>query len=75
MQGIFIMTITYILHLAWCRRLETLKSGKSAEHFKHADRCINILLSIFYTSVITHGHLPGDFMKTIIIPYSETVHF
>ena len=34
----------------------------------HSDRRITILLSIFYNRVISHGHLPDDFMKTIIIP-------
>ena len=42
--------------------------GLSAEHFIHSDRRITILLSIFYNRVISHGHLPDDFMKTIIIP-------
>ena len=44
--------------------------GLSAEHFIHSDRRITILLSIFYNviTVISHGHLPDDFMKTNIIP-------
>ena len=43
--------------------------GLSAEHFIHSDRRITVLLSIcFYNRVISHGHLPDDFMKTIIIP-------
>ena len=29
---------------------------------------LSILLSIFYTSVIVHGYLPTDLMKTIIVP-------
>jgi hypothetical protein len=55
--------------------IDKLKSGKacgndglSAEHFIISDRRITILLSIFYNRVISHGHLPDDFMKTIIIP-------
>ena len=55
--------------------MDTFKCGKScgndglsAEHFKHADGCVTILLSIFDTGAIRHGYLPGDFMKTIIIP-------
>ena len=55
--------------------IDKLKSGKacgndglSAEHFIHSDKRITILLSIFYNRVISHGHLPDDFMKTIIIP-------
>ena len=55
--------------------IDKLKSGKacgndwlSAEHFIHSYRRITMLLSIFYNRVISHGHLPDDFMKTIIIP-------
>ena len=55
--------------------IDKLKCGKacgndglSAEHFIHSDRRITILLSIFYNRVISHGHLPDDFMKTSIIP-------
>ena len=58
--------------------IDKLKSGKacgndglSAEHFIHSDRRITILLSIFYNRVISHGNLPDDFMKTIIIPLIE----
>ena len=54
--------------------IDKLKCGKacgndglSAEHFIHSDRRITILLSIFYNRVISHGHLPDNFMKTIII--------
>ena len=52
------------------KAIDTLKCGKScgndglsAEHFKHADGCVPILLSIIYTGAIRHG----DFMKTISI--------
>ena len=50
--------------------IDKLKSGKACgnEHFIHSDRRITILLSIFYNRVISRGHLPDDFMKTIIIP-------
>jgi len=55
--------------------IEKLKSGKScgndglaAEHFKYADKRINVLLSLFYTFALNHGYLPPDFMKTIIVP-------
>ena len=58
--------------------IDKLKSGKacgndglSAEHFIHSDRRITILLSIFYNRVISHGHLPDDFMKTIVIPLKK----
>ena len=54
------------------RRLKTGKlcgnDGISAEHFKYSDVRINVLLSLFYTSVITHGYLPLAFMNTIIVP-------
>ena len=69
------------IHISLClvqNATDMLKSGKScgndgvsAKHFKLANRRINILMSIFYTSVITHGHLPDYFMKTIIIPLTK----
>ena len=69
------------IHITSCmvqNAIDKLKSGKacrndrlSAEHFIHADRRITTLLSMFYTSVISHGHLPDDFMKTIIIPLGK----
>ena len=53
------------IHITPCmvqNAIDKLKSGKacgnnrlSAEHFIHADRHITILLSMFYTSVISHG--------------------
>ena len=50
MQGIFIMTIIHFTPCCMMQNVkDTLKSGKScgnnelsAEHFKHADRRINI---------------------------------
>ena len=41
---------------------------RAAEHFVHSDRRILVLLYIFYNRVISHRHLPDDFMKTIMIP-------
>ncbi len=55
--------------------INKLKSGKSCgndglagEHFKHADSRIYVLLSLFYTCMLTHGYIPDNFMKTVIIP-------
>ena len=55
--------------------IKKLKTGKScgndglaAEHYKHADARVSVLLSIFYTCAISHGYLPDDFMKTVIVP-------
>ena len=46
--------------------------GLAAEHYKNADyKRLSILLSIFYTSVIVHGYLPTDLMKTIIVPIAK----
>ena len=63
-----------ITHCMVQNAIDTLKCGKScgndglsAEHFKYADGCVTVLLSLFYTGAIRHGYLPGDFMKTIII--------
>ena len=56
--------------------IDKLKSGKacghdglSAENYIHPDSRIIMLMSIFYNKVISHGYLPGDFMKTSIIPF------
>ena len=57
--------------------IDKLKCGKacgndglSAEHVIHSDRRITIYCCPFFfnNKVISHGHLPDDFMKTIIIP-------
>jgi hypothetical protein len=55
--------------------LKDLKHGKScghdglaAEHFKFADDSICVYLSMLYSSMLTHGHLPVDFMKSVIVP-------
>ena len=55
--------------------IKDLKSGKSvgfdllaAEHFMYADGIICIFLSLLYTSFLIHGHLPSNFMKTILVP-------
>ena len=42
--------------------------GLSAEHFKFADRSICFYLSILFTSIISHGYIPDDFMKTVLLP-------
>ena len=64
-----------ITHCMVQNAIDTLACGKScgndglsAEHFRHADGSITVLFSIFYTGAIRHGYLPGDFMKTMIIP-------
>ncbi len=55
--------------------IKDLKSGKSvgydmlaAEHFMYADDIIRVLCALLFTSFLIHGHLPNDFMKTIIVP-------
>ncbi len=55
--------------------ISDLKRGKSvghdllaAEHFIHANFILHVLLSLLFTSFMTHGHLPDDIMKTIIVP-------
>ena len=47
--------------------------GLSAENFILSDRRIIILLSIFYNRVISHGYLPDDFMRTVIIPLIKKI--
>ena len=55
--------------------LKNIKCGKSsgiggiyAEHFVFAHSRIHVLLSLLFSSFITHGYLPGMFMKTAIVP-------
>ena len=54
---------------------KSLKLGKAsgvdclaAEHFLHALDIQYPILSILFTSFITHGYLPADFMKTALVP-------
>ena len=42
--------------------------GVSAEHFLYAYNVLHVLLSLLFTSFITHGYLPPDFMKTSLVP-------
>lgn len=49
--------------------------GLGAEHFKHADPCVAVLLSKMYSSALTNGHLPDDFMKTVIIALYENGYY
>ena len=42
--------------------------GISAEHFVFAHSRIHVLLSLLFSAFITHGDLPGMFMKTAIVP-------
>jgi hypothetical protein len=57
------------------RSIHSLKSGKShghdgicPEHIKFASNIIAVLLSLCFTSCITHGYLPQDMIKTILVP-------
>ena len=52
-----------------------LKCGKAcgsdrlfAEHYIHADSQLAVLLSTFFTSALTHGHVPDAFMQSILVP-------
>ena len=54
--------------------LKNIKCGKSsgidgisAEHFVFAHSRIHVLLSLLFSAFITHGYLPGMFMKTAIV--------
>ena len=51
-----------------------LKCGKAcgsdrlfAEHYIHADSRLAVLLSTFFTSALTHGHVPDAFMQSILV--------
>ena len=42
--------------------------GLSVEHFVCAHIGISVHLSLIFTSMLTHGHMPAELMKTAIIP-------
>ena len=55
--------------------LKTVKLGKaagidglSAEHFVCAHIGISVHLSLLFTSMLSHGHMPAELMKTAIVP-------
>ena len=39
-----------------------------AKHYIHADSRLTVLLSTFFTSALTHGHVPDAFMQSILVP-------
>ena len=45
--------------------------GVSEEHFLYAHDILHVFLSLPFTSFITHGHLPSNFMKTALFPISK----
>ena len=61
-----------------CQVKEAMKSAKlgkacghdglAAEHFIFADGSICVYLSMLYTSMLSHGYLPEEFMKSFIVP-------
>ena len=42
--------------------------GLSAEHFVCAHIGISVHLSLLFTSMLSHGHMPAELMKTAIVP-------
>jgi len=55
--------------------LKDIKKGKAAgldglaaEHFVYADSSLCVLLSLLFTCMLTHGHLPPLFMQSAILP-------
>ena len=45
--------------------------GVSVEHFLYAHDILHVFLSLLFTSFITRGHLPSNFMKTALVPIIE----
>ena len=60
-------TITHIVSYLKCGKACS-NASLSAEHLKYSDRRLFSLLSICFTSMLVHAHLPDEFMKTIIVP-------
>ena len=46
--------------------------GLAAEHVIFADGSICVYLSMLYTSMLSHGYLPEEFMKSFIVPLIKT---
>ena len=42
--------------------------GLSAEHFVCAHTSVSVPLSLLFTSMLSHGHMPAGLMKTAIVP-------
>ena len=42
--------------------------GLSAEHFVCAHHGVSVHLSLLFTSMLSHGHMPAELMKTAIVP-------
>ena len=42
--------------------------GLSAEHFVCAHTSVSVHLSLLFTSMLSHGHMPAGLMKTAIVP-------
>ena len=42
--------------------------GLSAEHFVCAHIGMGVYLSLLFTTMLTHGHIPAEVMKTAIVP-------
>ena len=57
---------------------KTLNLGKAsgadclaAEHFIYAHDILYPILSSLFTSFITHGYMPANFMKTALVPITK----
>jgi exonuclease III len=55
--------------------ISDLKSGKTcgldgvyAEHLKHVNKKLSVILSLCFNAMLIHNYLPDVFMKTIIVP-------
>ena len=46
--------------------------GLSAEHFVYVHIGISVHLSLLFTSMLSHGHMPAELMKTAIVPILKT---
>ena len=46
----------------------SIDDGLSAEHFVCAHTKISVYLSLLFTAMLTHGHMPSALMKTAIVP-------
>ena len=47
--------------------------GLSAEHFVCAQISISVYLSLIFTSMLHHGHMPAELTKTAIVPILKNI--
>ena len=74
-HGVFDVSMPVVFASDVLDSLKAVKLGKavgidglSAEHFVCAHTSVSVHLSLLFTSMLSHGHMPAGLMKTAIVP-------